>query len=463
MITTELAHAYFEQHQAQILADWFELLRFPSIGADRQRLGDCSRCAAWLKRYVRAMGFVTEIRLANEHPVLLAERPGKPGAPVVLFYGHYDVQPADPLELWSSQPFEPELREGRVYARGASDNKGQIFAFLQGVAALLAAGVEVPTIRLVLEGEEESGSDGLIACLSQWRQSLQADVMLVSDSSAHASGRPAIIAGMRGILHLTVTLRGATRDLHSGSHGGVAPNASAGMARLLASLHDAQGRIAVPGFLECVVPPTPQELACAQAEPFDAAEYERTIGVAPLGGEAGLSAVERASFRPTIEVNGVHSGYGGPGSKTVLPAQAVAKLSARLCPGQSPRASGEQIVAHLQANCPPGLTLEISELSTGAPALRLSLETPVMRLAEEVLQQLDPRGAVFEWMGASIPVIGALRDVSGASPLLVGFAREEDAIHAPNESFGLDQFQADMTYASLILAALAGEPLPPAS
>ncbi|MFZ4397931.1 MAG: M20/M25/M40 family metallo-hydrolase [Kiritimatiellia bacterium] len=456
MVNPQLARTYFEQHREAILADWFELLRFPSIGTDQLRLGDCSRCTAWLKRFLQPLGFDATIRLANGHPVLLAERPGKSGAPAVLFYGHYDVQPADPLELWTSKPFEPELRNERVYARGAADNKGQFFAFLQGVAALRNAGVEMPAIRLLLDGEEESGSSGLIANLQHWRQQLQADVMLVCDSDVHASGRPAIIAGLRGILHLTVTLRGAPRDLHSGTHGGVAPNAAAGMARLLASLHDENGRIAVNGFLDRVTPPTPAERDLAHAEPFDAAHYEQTIGVTPAGGEAGLSAIDRASFRPTIEINGVHSGYGGPGTKTVLPALAVAKLSARLCPDQSPQACSEQIIAHLRAHCPPGLTLECSEITDGTPALRLPVQTPLMRLAEDVLRQIDPRGPVFEWMGASIPVIGALRDVSGATPLLVGFSREEDFIHAPNESFGLDQFQNDMTYACLMLNALAG-------
>jgi len=456
MITPDLARTYFATHRETILADWFELLRIPSIGNDLQRLRDCSRCTAWFKRYLRPLGFESEVCLTSGQPVLLAERPGKSGAPVVLFYGHYDVQPADPLELWKSKPFEPELRDERVYARGASDDKGQIFAFLQGVAALLDAGVELPTLRLVLEGEEESGSGGLTASLSGWRKRLQADVMMVADSGVHESGRPAIIAGLRGIIHMTVTLKGPPRDLHSGAHGGVAPNPAAGMVRLLASLHDENGRIAVPGFLDHVVPPTPEELKFANVEPFDAARYERETGVAPVGGETGVPAVERLSFRPTIEVNGVHSGYGGPGSKTVLPALAVAKLSARLCPGQSPRESNEQIVAHLQAHCPPGLTLEITDVTGGAPALRLPLETPIVRMAEEVLKQIDPRGPVFKWMGASIPVVGALRDVSGASPLLVGFGREEDSIHAPNESFGLDQFQDDMTYTCLMLDALAG-------
>ena len=456
MISTNLACNYFEKHRETILSDWFEILRFPTIGTDRQRLRECSQCTAWLKRYLKPLGFETSIQLTSGQPVLLAERPGKADAPVILFYGHYDVQPADPLELWTTQPFEPELRNDRVYARGASDNKGQVFAFLQGVAALLDAGVEIPTIRLVLDGEEESGSNGLLASMDSWRKQLQADVMMVCDSGIHESGRPAIIAGLRGILHLTVTLRGAPRDLHSGTHGGVAPNAAAGMARLLASLHDSNGRITVPGFLERVTPPTPQELALANAEPFDPAQYQREIGVAPLGGEAALSAVERNSFRPTIEINGIHSGYGGPGSKTVIPSLAIAKLSARLCPGQSTRESTEQIIDHLRANCPAGLTIEFSEISTGAPALRLPVDTPLMRMAADVLKQIDPRGPVFKWEGASIPVVGALRDVSGASPLLVGFCREEDSIHAPNESFGLDQFQNDMVYASLMLDALAG-------
>ena len=456
MVTPQLPRTYFEKNRETILATWFELLRFPTIGADRQRLRECSQCTAWIKRFLRPLGFETEIRLTSGQPALLAERPGKPGAPAVLFYGHYDVQPVDPLELWKTNPFEPEIRDDRVYARGASDNKGQVFAFLQGVAALLDAGVEIPTLRLVLDGEEESGSSGLLASMHGWRKDLQADILLAADSGVHESGRPAIIVGLRGIIHMTVTLRGAPRDLHSGSHGGVAPNAATGMARLIASLHDAHGRIAVPGFLERVIPPTPQELEFAQAEPFDADQYQREIGAPPVGGEEGVSAVERNSFCPTIDVNGIHAGYGGPGSKTVLPCLAVAKLSARLCLGQSPRESSEQICEHLRTHCPPGLTIEISELAAGAPALRLPVDTPLMRMATNVLKQIDPRGPVFKWEGGSIPVVGALRDVSGASPLLVGFSREEDSIHAPNESFGLDQFVHDMEYTCLMLDALAG-------
>ena len=456
MVTLDSARRYFAAHREAILADWFALLRIPSIGANPQHLRDCSACAAWLKKFLRPLGFTATVRLpvGGGQPVLLAERLGRADAPVVLLYGHYDVQPADPLDAWLSPPFEPALRDERVYARGAADDKGQFFAFLQGVAALIDAGANLPTIRLVLEGEEESGSSGLLASLTSWRQELQADVMMVADTGVHPSGRPAIVAGLRGILHLTVTLRGPRTDLHSGTHGGLAPNPAMGMARLLASLHDDRGAIAVAGFLDRVAPPSTQESELANAEPFDEAAYLHATGVAPVGGETGIPPYERLGFRPTIEVNGIHAGYGGPGSKTVLPAMATAKLSARLCAGQVPRDCCDKLMAHLRAHCPPGLTIDFPEVNTGTPALRLPLQSPVVRLAEDVRRQIDTRGPVFLWEGASIPVVGALRDVSGASPLLVGFGREEDAIHAPNESFGLDQFQLGMAYTMLMLEAL---------
>ena len=450
---------YYQEHQAEFLEGLKAFLRIPSISTLSEHKPDIRRAAEFARDELRKAGMTTAELIEGEgNPLVYGEWLGAPGKPTILVYGHYDVQPVDPLEAWQSPPFEPELRNNRVYARGAEDNKGQLFAFLQGLAALLDAGIALPSIRLVLEGQEESGSGGLLANLTGWRRRLQADVLMVADTGVDASGRPAITAGLRGIVHLTVTLRGASGDLHSGSHGGLAPNAAAGMARLLASLHDAQGRIAVSGFLDRVEPPTPQELELATAEPFDAAAYERAAGVAPVGGEAGVPAIERVGFRPTIEVNGVHAGYGGPGNKTVLPAVAIAKLSARLCPQQSPREAGAQIVAHLRAHCPRGLTLECSDVTAGGPALRLPLQTPVVRLAEDVLRRLDPRGPVFRWEGGSIPVIGALRDVSGASPLLVGFGADVDAAHAPNESFGLDQFQQCMIYTSLMLDAVAGNP-----
>lgn len=458
MATSDLARRFLNTHRDAILADWFELLRIPSLGGNPKDLRACAQCAAWLKKRLRPMGFDCEVCLTSGQPVLLAERLGKPGAPTVLFYGHYDVQPADPLEAWQTPPFEPELRNGRVYARGASDNKGQLFAFLQGLAALIDANLPLPTLRLVLEGEEECGSPGLLENLNAWRRRLQADIMLVCDTSVHPSGRPAIVAGLRGIGHLTVSLRGPANDLHSGIHGGLCPNPAAGLSRLIASLHDDQGRIAVAGFLDRVTPPTAKERELARSVPFDPAAYERATGAPPFGGESGIPPEERVGFHPSIDVNGIHSGYGGPGSKTVLPATALAKLSVRYCAQQSPQECMNLIVEHLRQHCPAGMTLDFPEVCAGTPALRLPIHTPVVRLAEDVLRTIDPRGPVFLWEGASIPVIGALRDISGASPLLVGFGREEDAIHAPNESFGMDQFELDMILASLLLNAIAGNP-----
>ncbi len=449
------AHAYFTANRTRLLAEWFDLLRIPSVGTDAAALPHCARAAAWLKRWLKRTGFDSEVLLPpGGRPVVWAERMGAPGAPTALFYGHYDVQPADPVEAWTTPPFEPACIDERVYARGAQDNKGQFFAFLQGVAARLDAGLPLPTLRVLLEGEEESGSPSLLAAAHTWRKRLAADVLLVCDTGVHPCGRPAITAGLRGVQSLTVTLRGPAHDLHSGTHGGLAPNPARGMAQLLASLHDAAGRVAVAGFWEGWTPPSETECRLAQAIPFDAAAYQRETGVDPVGGDQAVPPPLRAAFHPTIEVNGIHSGYGGPGGKTVIPSVAVAKLSARLCPNQNPRRTMEALTAHLLANCPPGLAIEFSEVRTGAGGVRLPVDSPLFRLAGDVLATLDPEGPLFVWEGASIPVVSTLQEVSGAAPLLVGFGREGDRIHAPDESFGIDQFQQVMAYADAVLTAL---------
>lgn len=455
MTAAPLARAYLTAHRDRILADWFGLLALATVGTDPLRAADCARGAAWLRRYLKRMGFDAEVLAPNgAPPIVLAERLGRPGAPEVLFYGHYDVQPEDPLAEWRTPPFKPTLLDGRVYARGAQDNKGQLFAFLQGVASLLDAGTPIPTLRLVLEGQEECGSTALLAQADAWRNRLRADVLMVCDTGVHPSGRPAIVAGLRGIQSLTVTLQGPSHDLHSGSHGGLAPNPAQGMAALLASLHDAQGRIAVAGFRDHLSQPSAAELAHAEAEPFDAEDYRRETGVAAEGGEQGVSPDRRVAFEPTIEINGIHSGYGGAGTKTVIPSAALAKLSARLCPEQSPCHTLRALRTHLETHCPRGLTLTLSEVHAGTGGFRLPLDSPIFRLAADVLTGLDARGPVFRWEGASIPVVAVLRQVSGAAPLLVGFGREQDRIHCANESFGLDQFEQVMVYTAGMLAAL---------
>ncbi len=452
---THHGQTYFCTHRDRILGEWFELLRIASVSADKGGLAPCARAAAWLKRWLKHAGFEAEVILPeNGMPVVWAERTGAPSAPTVLFYGHYDVQPADPLAAWDHPPFDPVCINERVYARGAQDNKGQLFAFLQGVASRIASGLPLPTLRVLIEGEEECGSPSLLSGARAWRKRLAADVLLVCDTSVHPCGRPAIVTGLRGVQSLTVTLRGPSHDLHSGVHGGLAPNPAQGMAEVLASLHDASGRIAVPGFLDGWSAPSETEYRLAEAIPFDPEAYQRETGVAPEGGDRRIPPVRRTAFHPALEVNGIHSGYGGPGAKTVIPAEAVAKLSARLCPDQNPCQTMAALTAHLRARCPAGLTLELSDVHPGARGFRLPVDSPLIRLATDVLTRLDPAGPLFLWEGASIPVVTTLQEVSGAAPLLVGFGREEDRIHSPNESFGLDQFEQVMTYADALLGAL---------
>ena len=469
--------------------EYFELVRFPTIGAEPGHLRDCVQCATWLKKWLKGIGasaelIVPQARGKSEEaegeaeglsfetavPVVYAELKGAEGAPTVLLYGHYDVQPPEPLAEWETPPFEPTERNGRIYGRGTQDDKGQTFAFLCGLRECLASSVSRPlNLKIVLDGQEESGSVGLFKLLEdrEFRKRLTADVMLVCDTSAAAGLRPAIVAGLRGVNHFTVTLTAADRDLHSGEYGGIAPNAAQGMAELMAGLHNPDGSIAVAGFRDGIEPPTPEELrvaeesirACAQrigetVEDPVSLMYERDIGTEPCGGQLGKTIVQRNSFEPTIEVNGIHSGYGGPGSKTVIPCRAIAKLSTRLVPGQNPRRTYDAICRHLEDHCPKGMKVEFSELTGDSPAFRLPLASPLFRLAEDVLREMDSRGAVFMWDGASIPVVAALREASGAAPLLVGWGQAEDRIHSPNESFSVVQFQKAKEWAKRILAAL---------
>ena len=456
--------------------DYFELLKFPTVGAEKEHLRDCVQCATWLKKWLKGIGASAELIVPQRDegrgtrdegfalsvPVVYAELKGPEGATTVLLYGHYDVQPPDPLSEWETPPFEPTVKGDRIFCRGAQDDKGQMFAFLCGVRELVAAssgssdssGSRI-NLKIVLDGQEESGSVGLFKLLEdkEFRKRLSADVMLVCDTSAAADLRPAIVAGLRGVNHFTVTLTAANRDLHSGEYGGIAPNAAQGMAELMASLHNADGSIAVSGFRDGIEPPSHEELEKAEEGMATEEMYAKDIGTEPCGGQLGKTIVQRNCFEPTIEVNGIHSGYGGPGSKTVIPCQAIAKLSTRLVPGQIPAQTYEAIKRHLKDHCPKGMEVELSELTGDSPGFRLPLASPLFRLAADILGEMDPRGAVFQWDGASIPVVAAIREASGAAPLLVGWGQPEDCIHSPNESYSVRQFQAAKEWAKRILAA----------
>lgn len=456
-MTTSQLDQWFEANQAAIRADYEELLRFPSIGADPEHLTDCVACATWIKGFLGKLGFIVDLVQQDAHlpPVVVAERSVPDAAHTVLVYGHYDVQPVDPIELWETPPFEPTERNGRLYARGAQDDKGQWFALLQGLRAAIEMGEKLPSVRLVLEGQEESGSGALSDLAYDLRKRLAADVLLVADTGKDPSGRPAIVAGLRGVIHFTVTLFGPSYDLHSGQHGGIAPNPAQGIAELIASLHNADGSIAVEGFCDGIVPPTETEFALATGGGFDENAYQQEVGVAPIGGERGVPAIVRNAFRPTVEINGIHGGYGGPGSKTVIPTHALAKISCRLVPGQSPAHVMDCLRKHLEHFTPRGLRLEITEVTGCEPGFRLPVDSPVSRIAHDILDTFDPRGAVFTWEGASIPIVAKLRDLTGAAPLLVGFGMQENRIHCPNESFSFAQFQDGVRWGAQIFPALA--------
>ena len=444
----------FRLNRDRYLADWKQLLQFPSISGEPQHAADCLACANWLVAHIAHIGMSARLLTTTGKPVVYGERAGKPGKPVVLFYGHYDVQPVDPIEEWTSPPFEPTLRNGRLYARGAQDNKGQLFYTLKAIETLIREGLTDCTLKLLIEGEEEAGGRGIAEALPAWRDLVRADILLVSDTSTVASGAPTIIMGLRGVVHASIVLRGPAHDLHSGVHGGAAPNPAQGMAALIASLYRPDGGIAVAGFYDDVRPPTARERQLAAAAGFDAEVYRSQTGVPPVGGEPAYTPVERVGFRPSVDINGVHSGFGGPGGKTIIPSHALAKITARLVPDQDPERCLQALLDHLRAHTPPGLALEIDGQGAGGPGFRLNPDSPLVARARQVLDSLTDRKSVFLWEGASVPVVTQLAQVSGAEPLLVGFGSEEDRIHAPNESFSLDQFRLGYLYVANLLARL---------
>ena len=445
----------------KVLSEYFELLRYESVGADPSHLRDCVSCASWLRKWLGALGFSAELVYPKQEPggalpppVVFAERKCGEAAATVLVYGHYDVQPADPVSEWDTPPFEPTMKDGRVYCRGANDDKGQTFALLCGMRDYLAAEGPKLNIKIVLDGQEESGSGALMALAPEMRRRLAADVLLVCDTSAAPSMRPAIVAGLRGVAHFTLRLTGPNRDLHSGEYGGIAPNPAQGMAELLASLHHPDGSIAVAGFRDGIEPPTHEETSAAEASTPSEEECAADIGCETAGGQMGKTIAQRVSFEPTIEVNGIHAGYGGPGAKTVIPCEAVAKISMRLVPGQSPRGAFAAVRTHLDDRCPKGMKVSFEDVNPGTPAFRLPLASPVFRLASHVLSEMDERGALFQWDGASIPVLSVLREASGAAPLVVGWGQAQDRIHSPNESYSVEQFDRAREWGRRILEAL---------
>ncbi len=452
MVDTKSLQKIFTTEKEQFVTDWKKFLEFESISTDPTYNAKCLECADWLKEHMGDIGLQAEILKTPTKPVVFGEYNAGDAKPRVLFYGHYDVQPVDPVEEWRSPPFTPELRDGRLYARGAQDNKGQVMFFLKAVETLIKNNALDVSLAVIIEGEEECGSGGIAEAMSDWKSKLKSDVLMLCDTGSRSADVCAITMGLRGIAGLTVKLTGPRTDLHSGVHGGVAPNPSQAMAKLLASLHDENGRIAVPGYYDDVATPNREDLELANSVNVPDEFYQAMSGVKPLGGEKELTFAEKRGFRPTVEINGIHSGYGGPGMKTIIPRDAIAKISTRTVPDQDGAKALEKIEAHLVANAPEGLELTIEQREVGGPSVRVSSKSRVIEKAREVLSDLPVGDVELMWEGASIPIVAELAKVAEAEPLMVGFGLEEDNIHAPNESFSLEQFEKGFLFAASFLA-----------
>lgn len=441
-LTPTRALAYTQTQHSAYLTQLFELLRIPSVSTQAEHEPDIQAAAAWLVDNLRAAGLENvAIYPTSGHPLVYADwlRAG-PAAPTVLFYGHYDVQPADDVTLWKSPPFEPEIRKENVYARGASDDKGQIFMLIKAVEAYLASEGRLPVnVKFALEGEEESGSQGLIHYAPQHGEQLAADIVFISDTTMADFETPAIVYGLRGMTQLNITLHGPKLDLHSGVYGGGIANPINVLARLLARLQDDTGHVLIPGFYDRVRPLSPAERAMINAFPFDEAEWLRRIDVAQAWGEPEFSILERVGARPTLDINGIVGGYTGPGGKTIIPAQAHAKISMRLVPDQDPHEIAQLAEAYVRQLTPPQVRLEIQTLGE-APASLADFTIPAMQAARQACETVFGRIPVFKREGGSLPVVATLQRALGLHPVMLGFGLPHDRIHAPNERFYLPNF-----------------------
>ena len=420
--------------------DLCDLLRIESVSADSSRRGEVRRAAQWVADQFRGLGLPVELVETAGHPIVCAETPFVAGAPTVLVYGHYDVQPPDPLSEWRSPPFEPTIRDGNIYARGATDDKGQMLTHIKSAEAWIRSQGKLPLqLKFLIEGEEEVGSAHLADFIAANKKRLACDCVVISDTSQFAPGQPAITYGLRGIAYYELRLTGPKQDLHSGTFGGAVTNPANALCRMLAALVNERGQVQVPGFYDEVEALSPRERSEFAKLPFDEAAFMKQVGVAALSGEEGFSTLERRWARPTFDINGLWSGYQGEGAKTILPARAGAKFSFRLVPKQDPKKITAALAKRLGELCPAGISMELIDFH-GAPGVVVPLESPYMAAAERAIEQGFGRKPVFMREGGSIPVVATFHDLLGVDTLLLGWGLDDDNTHSPNEKFSLADF-----------------------
>ena len=437
------------------LEDLFSFLRFASISTDSNHSGDVRACAEWLIEKLNHIGLDTELHETAQHPIVIARNPHVEGRKTCLIYGHYDVQPVDPVELWDSPPFEPEIRDGRIWARGATDNKGQMLAHILGVEETIHEdGVLPVNLIFLFEGEEEIGSPNLMPFLQQHKDELKCDVIAVSDTGMVAQGVPTMGYGLRGIACCEVTVKGPSGDLHSGVYGGAVANPATAVARLVASLHDAEGNIAIEGFYDEVRPLEQWERDMwADVPGMTEQDMLAITGSPALFGEPGYSSAERLWARPTAEVNGIAGGYQGEGSKTVLPAEAMAKFSFRLVPDQDPKDIMEKVQAHLEKHAPEGVTVEVEVGHDGKP-FYADPNSENGKAGQAALKAAFGKEPVLIREGGSIPIIQDMKEIFGVEALMLGLALPDCQIHAPNENYYVENFEAGIRLNRALLREL---------
>jgi acetylornithine deacetylase/succinyl-diaminopimelate desuccinylase-like protein len=446
---------YIDANMDRFRGELFEFLRIPSVSASSAHKADTRKAAEWLMRKMEDAGLDVSLHDTPGHPIVLGEwRKAGPDAPTVLIYGHYDVQPPEPLELWTTPAFEPEIRDGRIYARGSVDDKGQLFLHVKAIEAHLQADGALPVnVVVIAEGEEEVGSENLMPFIEEHTDRLKADAIVISDSGMFAPGMPTIGASLRGLAYFEIHVRAAKGDLHSGTYGGAVANPATALARIIASFHDDDGHILVPGFYDDVRT-APEFLEQIRSLPFDDDAFREETGVPALFGEKGFTTLERRWVRPTCEVNGMLSGYTGEGAKTVLPAHAMAKVSFRLVPDQDPAKIEQLVEAHVRNVAPAGIELDIQHLHGGKP-WRAKLEGRLVEAGNRALSEAFGRETVYAGEGGSIPIVSEFERVLGAPVLLMGFGLPGENAHAPDEWMSVENFEKGTHAAALLLSELA--------
>jgi len=432
--------SYINENEKRYMDELFDLLRIPSVSGHSNRKQDVLDCAEWIRNHCENIGFKTEVIPTDGHPLVYAEWLNKPGKPTLLIYGHYDVMPEDPVELWDSEPFEPTIKGSKLLCRGAVDDKGQFFAHLKSLEALMKVDGELPiNVKLLIEGEEEIGSENLEKFLPDNKEKLKCDLIAISDSPMYSKGIPTITLGLRGLVYFQLNLTSCSTDLHSGSFGGAVPNAANAACNIVSKLKDEDGVILVPGIYDSVKPLSDAEKESFARLPFDEKQFMDEIGLKALVGEKGYTHLERLSTRPTLDVMGIESGYTGEGAKTVIPSKAMVKISMRLVPDQDPEEIAKLFLDYVKGIIPEGVDADIEYLH-GGRAYVASPEHPAFKAAAEALEEGFGAKTAFNREGGSIPIVNVMTDLLEVPCLLSGLGLPDENAHAPNEYLDVDNF-----------------------